>query len=166
MANPGKRQGRGAEAISPHYDIRLPKLPWHRRVQIPIIAAAVFSVIRTVGPTLRFEVVGGAQHEALLGSEEAEHLGFLASRDLPITWYARNRGIVVMNTTAFDGPVDPQGDRVAGLRHRPGQLLARRLTRLASHGKRIEEGLDCAFTIDGPRGPRYVAKVGRCCSRA
>jgi len=26
--------------------------------------------------------------------------------------------------------------------------------------KRIEEGLDCAFTIDGPRGPRYVAKVG------
>jgi hypothetical protein len=26
--------------------------------------------------------------------------------------------------------------------------------------KRIEEGFDCAFTIDGPRGPRYVAKVG------
>jgi lysophospholipid acyltransferase (LPLAT)-like uncharacterized protein len=26
--------------------------------------------------------------------------------------------------------------------------------------QRIKEGLDCAFTIDGPRGPRYVAKVG------
>jgi hypothetical protein len=26
--------------------------------------------------------------------------------------------------------------------------------------KRIEEGKDCAFTIDGPRGPRYVAKPG------
>jgi lysophospholipid acyltransferase (LPLAT)-like uncharacterized protein len=26
--------------------------------------------------------------------------------------------------------------------------------------KCIAEGLDCAFTIDGPRGPRYVAKVG------
>jgi lysophospholipid acyltransferase (LPLAT)-like uncharacterized protein len=26
--------------------------------------------------------------------------------------------------------------------------------------QRIEEGLDCGFTIDGPRGPRYVAKVG------
>ena len=25
---------------------------------------------------------------------------------------------------------------------------------------RIREGLDSAFTIDGPRGPRYVAKVG------
>ena len=26
--------------------------------------------------------------------------------------------------------------------------------------KRLEEGVDCAFTIDGPRGPRYVAKPG------
>ena len=26
--------------------------------------------------------------------------------------------------------------------------------------QRIAEGLDCGFTIDGPRGPRYVAKVG------
>lgn len=26
--------------------------------------------------------------------------------------------------------------------------------------RRIREGLDAGFTIDGPRGPRYVAKVG------
>jgi lysophospholipid acyltransferase (LPLAT)-like uncharacterized protein len=26
--------------------------------------------------------------------------------------------------------------------------------------RRLEEGFDCAFTIDGPRGPRYVAKPG------
>jgi lysophospholipid acyltransferase (LPLAT)-like uncharacterized protein len=26
--------------------------------------------------------------------------------------------------------------------------------------QRLEEGLDAAFTIDGPRGPRYVAKPG------
>lgn len=26
--------------------------------------------------------------------------------------------------------------------------------------QRLEEGADCAFTIDGPRGPRYVAKPG------
>jgi len=61
MANPENGREEASEAISPHYDIRLPRLPWHRRIQIPIIAAAVFSVIRTVGPTLRFEMVGGAQ---------------------------------------------------------------------------------------------------------
>src|SRR5271163_4061661 len=26
--------------------------------------------------------------------------------------------------------------------------------------RRMGEGRDCAFTIDGPRGPRYVAKPG------
>jgi lysophospholipid acyltransferase (LPLAT)-like uncharacterized protein len=26
--------------------------------------------------------------------------------------------------------------------------------------RRLEEGFDAAFTIDGPRGPRYVAKPG------
>jgi hypothetical protein len=31
---------------------------------------------------------------------------------------------------------------------------------LAVMAKRLEEGRDCAFTIDGPRGPRYMAKPG------
>src|SRR5206468_1176263 len=31
---------------------------------------------------------------------------------------------------------------------------------LAVMAKRLEEGADCGFTIDGPRGPRYVAKPG------
>jgi lysophospholipid acyltransferase (LPLAT)-like uncharacterized protein len=26
--------------------------------------------------------------------------------------------------------------------------------------QRLEEGIDAAFTIDGPRGPRYIAKPG------
>jgi len=26
--------------------------------------------------------------------------------------------------------------------------------------RRLDVGVDCAFTIDGPRGPRYVAKPG------
>ena len=31
---------------------------------------------------------------------------------------------------------------------------------MAVMAQRIAQGLDCGFTIDGPRGPRYVAKVG------
>src|SRR5271168_3822096 len=48
----------GPGTVSPHYDTRLPDLPWSRRIQIPIIAAAVYSVIRLLGPTLRYEVLG------------------------------------------------------------------------------------------------------------
>ena len=39
-----------ADAIGAHYDTRLPDLPWSRRIQIPIIAAAVYSVIRHSRP--------------------------------------------------------------------------------------------------------------------
>ena len=40
------------EPISAHYDTRLPNLPWSRRIQIPFIAAAVYSVIRILGPSV------------------------------------------------------------------------------------------------------------------
>ena len=31
---------------------------------------------------------------------------------------------------------------------------------LAVMARRLNQGLDCGFTIDGPRGPRYLAKPG------
>src|SRR6266850_3243162 len=55
-ADAGKESGE--EAVNVHYDTRLPDLTWSRRIQIPFIAAAVYSVIRTLGPTLRYEVLG------------------------------------------------------------------------------------------------------------
>ena len=160
MASPENGRQEAPEAISPHYDIRLPKLPWHRRMQIPFIAAAVFSVIRTVGPTLRFEVVGGAEHEALWAAKKPSIWAFWHRVILPITWYARNRGIVVMNTTAFDGQWTRKVIEWLGFGTAQGSSSRGGLRGLQVMAKRIEEGLDCAFTIDGPRGPRYVAKVG------
>src|SRR6202790_1165892 len=44
--------------VNAHYDTRLPELRWSRRMQIPLIAGAVYSVIRLLGPTLRHEVLG------------------------------------------------------------------------------------------------------------
>jgi lysophospholipid acyltransferase (LPLAT)-like uncharacterized protein len=160
MANPENRKEEAPEAISPHYDIRLPKLPWHRRMQIPIIAAAVFSVIRTVGPTLRFEVLGRAKVDALWTAKQPCIWAFWHRVILPITWYARNRGIVVMNTTAFDGQWTRKVIEWLGFGTAQGSSSRGGLRGLQVMAKRIEGGLDCAFTIDGPRGPRYVAKVG------
>ena len=54
--------------VNVHYDTRLPRLPWTRRVQIPFLAAAVFAVIRTLGPTLRYEVLGWQHAESVHAS--------------------------------------------------------------------------------------------------
>ena len=92
-----------SELVNLHYDTRLPELSWSRRAQIPIIAAAVYSVIRTLGPTLRFEALGQQQTERVYARGQRCIFAFWHRVIIPVTWWARNRGIVVMNTTAFDG---------------------------------------------------------------
>ncbi len=58
------------EAVNVHYDTRLPDLSWSRRIQIPIIAAAVYSVIRMLGPTLRYEVLGWQHAERVYAAKK------------------------------------------------------------------------------------------------
>ncbi len=146
--------------VSAHYDVRLPNLPWHRRIQIPIIAALVYSVIRTLGPTLRYEVIGRRYADAQWAAKQPCIWAFWHRVILPIAWFARNRGIVIMNTTAFDGQWTRKVIEWLGFNTAQGSSSRGGLRGLQVMAQRIAEGLDCGFTIDGPRGPRYVAKVG------
>ena len=162
---PGKGGARAAEsdaseAVNVHYDTRLPKLKWSRRIQIPIIAAAVYSVIRVLGPTLRFEVLGWQHSERTYASRKRCVFAFWHRVIIPISWWARDRGIVVMNTTAFDGQWTRKVIEWLGFGTAQGSSSRGGLRGLAVMARRLSEGLDCAFTIDGPRGPRYVAKPG------
>ena len=148
------------EAVGAHYDTRLPNLPWSRRIQIPLIAAAVYSVIRTLGPTLRYEVLGWQHAERTYAAKKQCIWAFWHRVIIPVVWWARNRGIVVMNTTAFDGQWTRKVIEWLGFGTAQGSSSRGGLRGLAVMAKRLEQGLDCAFTIDGPRGPRYVAKPG------
>ena len=153
-------QNAAPESISQHYDTRLPDLPWSRRVQIPIIAAAVYSVIRLLGPTLRYEVLGWQNAERVHASGKRCIWAFWHRVIIPIVWWHRNHGVVVMNTTAFDGQWTRKVIEWLGFGTAQGSSSRGGLRGLAVMARRLEEGVDCAFTIDGPRGPRYVAKPG------
>ncbi|HYL84144.1 MAG TPA: lysophospholipid acyltransferase family protein [Candidatus Angelobacter sp.] len=149
-----------ADSVNPHYDTRLPQLPWSRRIQIPFIAAAVYSVIRTLGPTLRYEVLGWQHAERVYASRKRIIWAFWHRVILPIVWWHRHHGVVVMNTTAFDGQWTRKVIEWLGFGTAQGSSSRGGLRGLAVMARRLEEGVDCAFTIDGPRGPRYVAKPG------
>jgi len=146
--------------VSIHYDTRLPELPWSRRIQIPLIAGAVYSVIRTLGPTLRYEVLGWHHAERLYAHKRQCIFAFWHRVIVPIAWWARNRGIVVLNTTAFDGQWTRKVIEWLGFGTVQGSSSRGGLRGLVMMTKQLEGGRDCAFTIDGPRGPRYVAKPG------
>jgi len=160
METPEIQKEESQESVSAHYDTRLPKLAWHRRMQIPLIAAIVYSMIRTLGPTLKFEVVGRAAVDRYWAAKQPCIWSFWHRVILPMAWYGRNRGIVVMNTTAFDGQWTRKVVEWLGFGTAQGSSSRGGLRGLQVMAQRIAEGLDCAFTIDGPRGPRYVSKVG------
>src|SRR5437899_11701834 len=82
------------EPVSAHYDTRLPSLPWSRRIQIPIIAAAVYSVIRTLGPTLRYEVLGWQHAARVYASKHRVIWAFWHRISIPLVWGHVNNVVV------------------------------------------------------------------------
>jgi lysophospholipid acyltransferase (LPLAT)-like uncharacterized protein len=148
------------EPVNLHYDTRLPQLKWSRRIQIPIIAAAVYGVICALGPTLRYELLGYQNIDRVYASGKRCIFAFWHRVIVPVVWWSRNRGIVVLNTTAFDGQWTRKVIEWLGFGTAQGSSTRGGLRGLAVMARRLAEGKDCGFTIDGPRGPRYVAKPG------
>ena len=143
-----------------HYDIRLPELsPW-RRMQIPVIAWAGYWLIRTLCPTLRIESLGQQHEKRVYASGRRVIFAFWHRGIIPILWWARNRGIVVMNSTNFDGQWTRRVIERLGYATAQGSSTRGGLRGLAVIAQRLGQGQDVAFTIDGPRGPRFVAKPG------
>jgi len=143
-----------------HFDTGMRELSAWRRAQIPLIAGAVYSLVRAVGPTLRYEVLGWQHAERVYASGRRVIWPFWHQCILPVVWWARNRGIVVMNSTNFDGQWTRRVIERLGFGTAQGSSTRGGLRGLAVMAQRLAEGKDAGFTIDGPRGPRYVAKPG------
>lgn len=138
----------------------MPQLSRWRRMQIPVIAWAAYWLIRLLGPTLRVEVVG--VHNAMQIRNEGEPgIGAFWHRCiLSAAWIWRDRGIVVLNTVNFDGQWTRRVIERLGFGTAQGSSSRGAVEGLAAMAQSLEAGHHVAFTIDGPRGPRYVAKPG------
>ena len=147
-------------AANTHFDVSLPQYSRWRRMQIPVIAASVYGVLRFVSPTLRFEVLGWRHVERAWAARRSCIWAFWHCAIFGVLWRFRNRGIVVMNSTNFDGQWMRRVLERLGYGTAQGSSTRGGLRGLAVLAQRLEEGKDAAFTIDGPRGPRFVAKPG------
>jgi hypothetical protein len=153
--------GENEQRVIVHYDTRLPKLTFLQRILIPMIGWAVWAVIRILGPTIRFEVLGGQKAGRDYRPDLPPNVyAFWHRCIISATWYFRNRNAVLMNTTNFDGQWTRRVIERLGYDTAQGSSTRGGLRGLAVMARRLEEGVDAAFTIDGPRGPKYVAKPG------
>lgn len=129
-------------------------------MQVPIVAWAVYWILRVIGPTLRVEIVG--VHNAAQFRDRGEPaIGAFWHRCIfPAVWIWRRRGIVVLNTVNFDGQWTRRVIERLGFGTEQGSSTRGAIEGLSALAKQLEQGRHVALTIDGPRGPRFVAKPG------
>jgi lysophospholipid acyltransferase (LPLAT)-like uncharacterized protein len=129
-------------------------------MQIPVIAWAAYWLVRLVGPTLRVEVIGVHNAVQIPATGEQAIGAFWHRCIFPAIWIWRKRGIVVLNTVNFDGQWTRRVIERLGFGTAQGSSTRGAIEGLTMMAQKLEEGRNVAFTIDGPRGPRYVAKPG------
>jgi lysophospholipid acyltransferase (LPLAT)-like uncharacterized protein len=126
---------------------------------LSVITWAGFLVIKLIGPTLKFSV--SFEEGAPVGLETRPMiLSFWHNCVFPAIYIWRNLGIRVMSSDSFDGEYTGRIIRKFGFVKVRGSSSRGAVRALLGMRKVLEQGWPVAFTIDGPRGPRYVAKPG------
>lgn len=132
------------------------------RDRLIIRAADLFFslLIRAVCSTLRWEVRGFEHLESILSAGHVPIFTFWHTCILSATWFWRDRGIVVMSSVSRDAEYTGRVIKRFGYGTARGSSTRGGGRALAEMAQCLDNGLETAFTIDGPRGPAYVAKPG------
>ena len=130
-----------------------------QRFFIWLIGWAEFLLIRLLGPTLRFSISieeGGPSHWHMAGAIYP----FWHRCVIPGTFLARGKQMTVLLSSSFDGECSVRPLAKFGFRTARGSSTRGGARGLLGMQKAVESGYAVVFTIDGPRGPMYVAKLG------
>jgi len=138
----------------------LAQYPLGKRLIIRLADIIFYILIKFVGLTTRFEIEG------------SEHLGVITERgEVPIfaawhdriflcTYVLRDHGIVVLTSQSFDGEYIARFLQRFGYGAIRGSSTRGGGKALVEMIRAMKRGIPMGFTLDGPKGPRHVAKSG------
>ncbi len=132
---------------------------WRERLLLALVSWAGYLAIRLIGPTLRYTVSieeGGPADDRL----HPVIYVFWHRCVFVATHFFRHRNIQVMTSSSFDGEYIARIIEKFGYGAVRGSSSRGAVRALLGMHTEIERGESVAFTIDGPRGPRYQAKPG------
>jgi lysophospholipid acyltransferase (LPLAT)-like uncharacterized protein len=130
------------------------------RIKFWAVSLLGYWVIRLVGCTLRWQVEGWENLRAIEEAGKNVIFTFWHGRIFMGTYFFRNRGIVVMTSRNKDGEYIARVIRRFGYETARGSSSRGGRRALVQMIRELRRNTNVAFTIDGPRGPRYVAKPG------
>ena len=116
-------------------------------------------LVRLIGCTLRYSISfeeGGPSNDRPGGAIYA----FWHRCVLPAAYYFRGQNIAVMTSHSRDGEYVARIIQRLGYRPIRGSSSRGAVAAFLGMHRHLQQGLSIAFAIDGPRGPRYIAKPG------
>jgi lysophospholipid acyltransferase (LPLAT)-like uncharacterized protein len=132
-----------------------------QRFLLWLISWAGYLAIGLICPTLRYAVSWEEEPDppdAIL--ERPVIYSFWHRVVFPATWMWRKQGIAVMVSRSFDGEYIARIIEKFGFVAVRGSSSRGGAEALLGLREELAKGAAVAFTIDGPRGPKYVAKPG------
>ena len=132
------------------------------RLLIRLASGAFFLLIKAICKTVKFETIGAQHLEAVAGDGKVPIYTVWHNRIFLGTYYLQNRRIVVITSQSFDGEYIARFLTRFGFGTVRGSSTRGGVGALVEMIRLMKKGLATAFTIDGPKGPRYVAKSGAC----
>jgi hypothetical protein len=132
-----------------------------QRILLWIVSRASYLAIALIGPTLRCAISWEEPPSPPGATHEKPVIYCFWHRALfPSAWLWRKTGIAVMVSRSFDGEYIARTLEKFGFVAVRGSSSRGGAKALLGLRRQLEQGASVVFTIDGPRGPKFVAKPG------
>ena len=133
---------------------------FQKRILIRLADVTFYLLIRACGFLTRYEVRGAEHLAAIESAGKLPIYSLWHDRIFLGTYFLRDRRLVVMTSQSFDGEYIARFIQRFGFGVIRGSSTRGGARALVEMIKSMRQGHPMAFTIDGPRGPRYIAKPG------
>lgn len=148
-----------ATSAAPKVDKPWRKFTLKQRILLWLITWAGYAVIRLLGPTIKFAISWEGESPKSL-AERPRVYSFWHNCMIPAMYWCRDLDVRVMSSDSFDGEYTGRIMQKFGFVKVRGSSSKGAVRALLGMRRELEQGWTVAFTIDGPKGPRYVAKPG------
>lgn len=150
-----------AKKITKVYEFEtLEEYSFKERTLIRLADIVFYLAIKSIGRTLRWEAEGLEHLKAVETAGDLPIYCVWHDRIFAGTYYLRDRGIAVITSRSLDGEYIARFLKRLGFGTIRGSSTRGGVRALVEMIRRMRDGVAMAFTVDGPRGPRYEAKKG------
>jgi hypothetical protein len=131
-----------------------------QRIAIAVVPRVVSALIRLVTLTLRFQIVREPGAHSAFEEQRPCIFIFWHRALLTAAGHFRDQGIGILISRSFDGELIAQTVERLGFKAVRGSSTRGGVAGLSGLQQAYADGRLVAITVDGPRGPKYVAKPG------